>query len=403
IEDWNVNGLNVGKLDIVKREMNRLNIYILGISEIHWTGNGFFNSGEHTVYYSGNDTTRRRGVGFTGKPHDVTVLQIYSPTAVAPEEEVEEFYGKLQDALSQIPNKDIIYIIGDFNSKVGTMAEPEIVGRFGLGVRNEAGDRLVQFCQEHRLMITNTWFEQPKWRLYTWTLPSGEHRNQIDYILCQKKWQSSILAVKTYPGVACGSDHQLLVATVKLKFCNTKQTVAAKKFNTEKISPSYAVEVKNRFNLLTTEERHPDELWEEVKACIIETALEHVPYKKPSKSAQWISDLTISIAEERRKAKATGNREDFRRLNAEFQREAREDKENYWNEQCQKMEEASRKGHTRKLYAHVKRAWSTFKARKATIHGSNGQELHDQQAIRDRWKEYTEKLYERMIIEYQSL
>ncbi|XP_075449195.1 uncharacterized protein LOC142490664 [Ascaphus truei] len=300
IGTWNVNGLNTGKLDIVKRELNRLNIYILGISEIHWTGNGFINSGEHMVYYSGIDTTRRRGVGFIvnkkiakatenyqtlsdrimairirGKPSDITVLQIYSPIADAPEEEVEEFYGELQDALNQTPNMDIIYIIGDFNSKVGTMEEPKIVGRFCLGVRNEAGDRLVQFCQEHRLTITNTWFEQPKRRLYTWTSPSREYRNQIDYILCQKKWQSSILAVKTYRGADCGSDHQLLVATVKLQFCNTKPMAAAKKFDTDKISPSYAVEVNNRFDLFTTKERQPNEMWEEVKACVIETALEH--------------------------------------------------------------------------------------------------------------------------------
>lgn len=91
--------------------------------------------------------------------------------------------------------------------------------------------------------------------------------------------------MKTYPGVDCGPVYQLLVATVKLRFCNTKQTAAAMKCDTDNISPSYTVEVKSRFNLLLMEERHSGELWEEVKACIIETALEHVPSKKLSKSA----------------------------------------------------------------------------------------------------------------------
>ena len=92
-----------------------------------------------------------------------------------------------------------------------------VTGKFGLGVRNEAGQRLIDFCQENALVIANTLFQQHKRRLYTWTSPDGQHRNQIDYILCSQRWKSSIQLRKTRPGANCGSDHELLIAKFRLK------------------------------------------------------------------------------------------------------------------------------------------------------------------------------------------
>ena len=111
-------------------------------------------------------------VHFQGKPFSITVIQVYAPTSNTEEAEVEPFYEDLQDLLELTAKKDVLFIIGDWNAKVGSQT-PEVTGKFGLGMWNEAGQRLIQFCQENALVIANTLFQQHKRRLYTWTSPDG--------------------------------------------------------------------------------------------------------------------------------------------------------------------------------------------------------------------------------------
>ena len=126
-------------------------------------------------------------IRFQGKPFNITVIQVYALTSNAEEAEVERFYEDLQDHLELTPRKDVLFIIGDWNAKVGSQETPGVTGKFGLGVQNEAGQRPVEFCQEYALVIANTLFQQQKRRLYTWTSPDGQYRNQIDYILCSQR------------------------------------------------------------------------------------------------------------------------------------------------------------------------------------------------------------------------
>ena len=121
----------------------------------------------------------------------------------------------LQGLLELSPKKDVLFIIGDWNANVESQETPGVTGKFGLGVQNDAGQRLIEFCQENALVIANTLFQQR--RLYTWTSPDGQHRNQIDYILCSQRWRSSIRSAKTRLGVQCGSDHELLIAKFRIK------------------------------------------------------------------------------------------------------------------------------------------------------------------------------------------
>ena len=120
------------------------------------------------------------------------MIQAYAPTSNAEEAEVELFYEDLQDLLELTPKKDVLFIIGDWNAKVGSQETPGVTGRFGLGIRNEAGQRLIEFCQETALVITNTLFQQHRRRIYTWKSPDGQYQNQIDYSLCSQRWRSSI-------------------------------------------------------------------------------------------------------------------------------------------------------------------------------------------------------------------
>ena len=114
-------------------------------------------------------------VRFQGKLFNITVFQVYAPTSNAEEAEVEWFYEDLQDLLELTRKKDVLFIIGDWNAKVGSQQTPGVTGKFGLGMQNEAGQRLIEFCQENTLVIAKTLFQQHKRKLYTWTSPDGQH------------------------------------------------------------------------------------------------------------------------------------------------------------------------------------------------------------------------------------
>ena len=114
-------------------------------------------------------------VHFQGKPFNITVIQVCTLISNAEEAEVEQFYEDLQDLLELTPKRDVLFIIGDWNAKVGSQETPGVTGKFGLGVQNEAGQRLIEFCQENTLVVANTLFQQHKRRLYTWTAPDGQH------------------------------------------------------------------------------------------------------------------------------------------------------------------------------------------------------------------------------------
>ena len=182
--------MNQGKLEVVTQEMARVNIDILGISELKWTGMGEFNSDDHYIYYCGQESLRRNGVAimvnkrvrnavlgcnlkndrmisvrFQGKPFNITVIQVYVPTSNAEEAEVEWLYEDLQELPELTSPKDVLFIIGDWNAKVGSQETPGITGKFGLGIWNEAGQRLTEFCQENTLVIVNILFQQHRRRL----------------------------------------------------------------------------------------------------------------------------------------------------------------------------------------------------------------------------------------------
>ena len=155
---WNVRSTDQGKFEMVKQEVARVNVDILGISKLRWTGMGEFNSDDHCIYYCAQESLRRNGIALIvnkriqnavlgcslksdrmisvrlqGKPFNITIIQVYAPTTNAKEAEVEWFYEDLQDLLELIPPKDVLFIIGDWNAKVGSQEIPGVTDKFGLG------------------------------------------------------------------------------------------------------------------------------------------------------------------------------------------------------------------------------------------------------------------------------
>ena len=205
---WNVRSMNEVKLDVVKQEMVRINIDILGISELKWTRMGKFNSVDHYIYYCGQESHRRNEVAliinkrvqnalvgcnlkdnrmvlfhFQGKPFNITLFQVCAPTTNA-----ERSWSWSDLSRPRIPPRTntkrvVLFIRGNWNAKVGSQDTTGERGKFVLGVQNEPGQRLTEFCQKRALVIANTLFQQHKKWLYTWTSPNGQYKNQIDYIV----------------------------------------------------------------------------------------------------------------------------------------------------------------------------------------------------------------------------
>ena len=152
-----------------------------------------------------------------------------------------------------------------------------------LGEQNEAGQRLTEFCQENTLVIANTLFQQYKRRLYTWTSPDGQYRNQIDYILCSQRWRSSTQLAKTRPGADCGSDHEL-IAIFSLKLKKVGKTSRPFRYALNQIPYDYTVEVTNRFKALYLIDTMPEELWTQVNDIVQEAGIKTIHKKKKCKN-----------------------------------------------------------------------------------------------------------------------
>lgn len=247
------------------REMDRLNIDILGLSDVRWRQNGEHRiDNNHVMYYSGSEessnmygvaviiktpgvtvtfvpkSNRAMMIQIQCKPRNLNILQLYAPTAERSNKDVEEFYKQAEQLLSITKKHDINIIVGDMNAKVGRREVKGIVGKYGLEDRNDRGDRLVQFCQEQDLVITNTYFQLLPRRLYTWTSPrhKADHiiRNQIDYILVNKRFRNCVKSAKTYPGADIRSDHNPVVAELVLNLKKMPKRQANNIVNTRKIN-----------------------------------------------------------------------------------------------------------------------------------------------------------------------
>uniref|UniRef100_A0A8D9ASD9 Craniofacial development protein 2 n=1 Tax=Cacopsylla melanoneura TaxID=428564 RepID=A0A8D9ASD9_9HEMI len=248
IGTWNVRTLNQdGKTHNAIQEMTRMKIDILGISEMRWLGSGSCVMDDHTVLYSGTSSgIHEYGVGMIltkemakyisnvvpvservmlvqlrATPVDINIIQVYAPTTDRSDEELEEFYNSVNEVMKKLKKHEVTITMGDFNAKIGAGRTSEFVGPFGLGDRNDRGDNLEIFAETHQSAIMNTWFKQPSRRLYTWKSPQDKPdkivRNQIDYILVNKRYRNSCTTVRTYPGADIASDHVPLVGNFKIK------------------------------------------------------------------------------------------------------------------------------------------------------------------------------------------
>ena len=332
IATWNVRSMSSGKLDNIVEEAARTEVDILGIAEHRWPGQGHFRpSAGGLMVYAGRTRGGQGGVSLyiiqkatksllgyhpvndriisihlRGKVKDVTVVQTYAPTSNATEEDRELFYSQLQTHVNKY-RKDVVVIVGDFNAKVGKRTnenEKRAIGNFALGERNDNGEELVNFAIENELSIMNTLFQKHPRRLFTWTSPDGNTKNQIDYVLIQQRWKSAISDVGTVPSADYDSDHEMLKATFKIRLRTMEKFQMPIRHDTSNISKEYCIEVRNKFEALnaTTEEMRPEELANKAKE-IFTKASKHLKTKQQKKQ-KWLSDEALQKMQERRMAKS---------------------------------------------------------------------------------------------------
>ena len=435
IGTWNVRTLyQPGKLENVIQEMQNMNLDILGIAETHWTEEGKIKQEKHTMIYSGGEN-HRNGVGIVmknsvsksmigfwtiservimiklkAKPFNINIIQVYAPTQDHDDEEIEKFYQEIQNGIKYVKSDEIMCIMGDLNAKVGDEKYQNIIGMHGLGQRNERGERLIQFCQENKLFVANTWFQHPVRKLYTWKSPGDISRNQIDYIMFNDRFRNCVKQAKTYPGADINSDHNPVVVKIIVKLKKTNETKRSEQLDLNLLREEiyknrYNVEVQNTYERLCIEETEQqpdnecfddqcDKKWNTVKQSIKASLNAVLPRKANKKRQKWMTDHILKLMEKRKHFKNRGT-DEYNKLNKQINSECKEAKEQWLINQCEEVEQLEKQYKLREMHSKVKELASKNLKKKTSscIKDKDGNILFDQEKIADRWVEYITELY----------
>ena len=439
IGTWNVRTLYAcGKVKELTHELSKYQWDILGLSEMRWTGSGVTTTEEgHKVWYSGDEEKHQHGVGFIvnkdqvnsviscrpvnsriislrirAQPLNLTVIQVYAPTSDYQDEEVESFYDELEECIKEAPKKDILIVMGDWNAKVGEDAYDQWAGasgRFGIGETNERGIRLLEFASSHKLTLANTLFPHKTSRKTTWHSPDNKTHSQIDYILFPERFKSSINKAKTrtFPGADIGSDHDMVLMTIKLKLKKNRRQINPRiRYDLEKLRDPNIVElfkanVGGKFAALTLIHDNIDSLTDTIKTVLHETATEILGNKR-KKIKPWVTDDILNLCDTRRelkKKKGTNHqfKEEYRTVDKEIRSKMKGAKEDWITEQCDNIDSSLKDGNSKKAFETLKKLTNTKQTRATVIEDSKGSLLTEEADILGRWTEYCKGLYNHKI------
>lgn len=433
IGTWNVKSMyEPGKMHNVIQEMQRLKMNILGISETRWAGQGQIPTNGGMLYFSGNDDNHHRnGVAIAvsqeimasvnnfvpisdriillqlqSKSRKLNIIQIYAPTADKPDEEIELFYELIKQTIESLKRRDITILLGDFNAKVGKGRNDKYIGEYGLGTRNERGDRLVQFCQEEEMIITNTFYKLPNRRLYTWKSPRDNDqnpvRNQIDYILINTRYRNNIKSVKTYPGADVSSDHNPLVAQmeIKLKRIPKKREVRMNMEHLKNQDIRNELQTRINTNLKTLENKEEyrnyrsiDEKWCAIKSALLDPSMDVLRKEKPKRKNEWMTSGILDLMDKRRSYKGK-NEQQYRETQRIIRMKIRKAKEDYYKQKCEEIEELQIKHDSFNVHKKVKELTGTSKQKQLNIlYDNSGKLITEIEQKLDIWKNYIEQLF----------
>jgi hypothetical protein len=441
---WNVRTMyQTGKAAQIAQEFRRYKLDILGISECRWPGSGRIRlaSGE-TIVYSGKEEAHEGGVAvmldefaekclLEWKPVSDRIVKIrmdsrfakttvivgYAPTNAADDEAKEIFYDQLQATVREVDRHDVLIMGGDFNAKVGkeNRGREHCMGVNGLGDMNENGLLFSDFCSENELVIGGTLFHHKDIHKYTWESPDLRTRNQIDHVTINRKWVSSLKDVRTRRGADVASDHQLLVASVKLSLRRKpkeilRRKVAVSRLEEDDVRDKFVLKVYNRYEVLQNSEVEDiDEYWRELRDTLKEAGEEVLGFEK-RRNDEWISTDSWQRLEERRDVKRKMNEkefqsveygevaEEYRAKDKEVKKSVRSDKRSFLDKMAGEAEEAAKVNDTRTLFQ-ISRSLSRKKqvSGAAVVKNQNGLLLSTEEEQLGRWTEHFESVLNRPI------
>ena len=418
-----VNDLNTDARAIMLEELKDIKWDVVGMSETKMKDSDIQTieeSGDR-IYFSGNNVSRSNGVGFLvkkylipnvevydpisdrlavltlkGKFANFVLVQCYFPTLQHPDDEVDELYDKVQEIISNVPKRDHLIIMGDFNSKVGGLNDtfPSAIGKHTIGKYNVRGVRLATFCTHNNLVVTNTCFK--KRRHYTWTSPDGKTKNQIDFILVRKSCRHNVTncSALNVPDI---SDHRMVRATLKLKFSWPKKKTIDPRYDIDQLNDhntkqKYNLELHNRFSVLSLDKQEDVEpLSSEITSAINETISKVLP-KKKSYQPPWVSNNTKAAIENKHKTRKQfgANSAQYKTAKAETKKLTKKDKLKQIEDDHDSL--SSLPPH-KQFYAAVKKLKAKPKSISWGIKDKHGKILTNRTEILERWAEFYEELY----------
>jgi len=448
---WNVRTMfETGKIFQVAAERKRYNIDILGLSETRWnkTGKRRLATGELFIY-SGNlddSTGHTKGVGLmlagparkalitwqghgprlitasfkTGnKGINMNVIQCYAPTNDAEEADKDEFYNQLQSILEQCPAKDVNILMGDMNAKVGmdNTGLDDVMGKHGLGVANDNGERFKNLCAMNSLVIGGTVYPHKRIHKATWISPDHTTENQIDHMCISRKFRRTMEDVRVYRGADVASDHHLVMGKFKLKLKKTSPRDHQEKrlkFNTQLLKDKavherFNVALKNKFQvlseLLDKEEVGIEEHWSTVRDIYNTTCEEELGQKK-HQHKEWISKESVDKVQVRRTKKGKLNacktrvtkaaaHEEYKQASNEAKKSLREDKRKFTESLAETAEEAMIHGDMKRVYETTRKLCGKYSSPEVPVRDKDGKRLTGQDAQLDRWAQHFQELLNR--------
>ena len=424
------------KTAIIDWELSRLKMDIVALQETRLPGSGSIKEKDFSFFWQGKalEEVREHGVGFAVRNSllgsvipptrgtervlslqlhtmagPTTLISAYAPTLTATADVKDRFYDDLSSVISRVPETESVFILGDFNARVGTDHNtwPSCLGKFGIGRMNENGQRLLELCCHHNLCISNTFFNTKPQHRVSWRHPRSKHWHQLDLILTRRSSLPCIRLTRSYHSADCDTDHSLVCSKIKLK---AKQTPRTKRNGRPRINTSNTRDPRKVEEFTTTlEERlsglqstNAAEKWEQVRDAIYNSATT-VFGLQTSKSADWFeasADEIRPVIEKKRAAltaykmnPSEKNLQTLRSTRNKAKQIARRCANDFWLQLCSKIQIAADTGNIKGMYDGIKQALGPCKKKTAPLKSSSGEILQDRAQQMERWVEHYSDLY----------
>lgn len=448
---WNVRTMTTGidsdftnpeirKSAVIADELERLNIDICALSETRLSDQGTIREHGYSFYWIGYPADMRRihGVGFAVRNnissfcveapvgfserlmklclqcagHTCHIISAYAPTLVSPPEEKDRFYDSLSNLLLSLPPTDSVFILGDFNARVGRDSEawPDVLGPHGTGNMNENGQRLLELCCQFSLRVMSTYFQGSERSKVTWQHPRSKQWHQLDHVLSRRSTHNFIRHVRSLHSADCNSDHALVRCKIllPLKKSHTARVkpkprlnVCALKNDIDRVS--YQSTLSEKLSAISPHENLNDAC-SSFSTCVLDSAKSSLGFLK-RKQPDWYSasvDVISPILSEKRRLRnaymsnpSQENADRFKEIKSKAQRVSRQCFEKYWNDLSSRIQLCSDTGNLRGLYKGIKEALGPKPRRIAPVLDANGQVLTDSSQQMTRWVQYFTDLYSR--------